>query len=187
MPLQFQSRDAAGVVGPRPPPGSDGTVTLMFSDIEGSTPLNDRLGDETWMLILEAHNDAIERAVRRSGGRVVKRTGDGYMVAFANPQAGVRCARAIQDSFATPSPALHGIRVRIGLHTGRAIRQGRDFLGREVNYAARVASAAFGGEVLVSAVVRERTAADGWSFGTCRVVELRGFEGSHPVWPLATS
>ena len=78
VPPQFRTRDAEGVVGQRPPPGSDGTVTLMFSDIEGSTRINDQLGDEQWTVILEAHNSAIEQAVRSSGGRVIKMTGDGY-------------------------------------------------------------------------------------------------------------
>jgi class 3 adenylate cyclase len=133
----------------------------MFSDIEGSTPLNELLGDETWILVLAAHNNAIERAVRRSGGRVVKKTGDGYMVAFANPQAGVRCACAIR-TLSLPHPLRS-----TGFGCGSATHwqgdpAGRDFLGREVNYAARVASVASGGEVLVSSIVRERIAAEGW-------------------------
>ncbi|MCB9485224.1 MAG: protein kinase [Thermoflexaceae bacterium] len=172
---------------------ADGTVTLMFSDIEGSTALNERLGDVRWMEVLRAHNDLVDREVAAHGGRTVKTIGDGYMVAFPSPEAGVRCALAIQAAL-TPgrSPAaagegrreatlLDGIRVRIGLHTGSAVRQGEDFFGREVNYAARVASAALGGEVLVSEVMRERLGT-AFAWDGVREVTLKGFEGTHRVF-----
>ncbi len=172
---------------------ADGTVTLMFSDIEGSTALNERLGDARWMEVLRAHNDLVDREVAAHGGRTVKTIGDGYMVAFPSPGAGVRCALAIQAALTPgPSPAaadegrrdatlLDGIRVRIGLHTGSAVRQGEDFFGREVNYAARVASAALGGEVLVSEVVRERLGT-AFAWDGVREVTLKGFEGTHRVF-----
>ncbi|MCA9829411.1 MAG: AAA family ATPase, partial [Dehalococcoidia bacterium] len=172
---------------------ADGTVTLMFSDIEGSTALNEKLGDARWMEVLRAHNDLVDREVAAHGGRTVKTIGDGYMVAFPSPEAGVRCALAIQAAL-TPSrsPAaagegrrdatlLDGIRVRIGLHTGSAVRQGEDFFGREVNYAARVASAALGGEVLVSEVMRERLGT-AFAWDGVREVTLKGFEGTHRVF-----
>jgi len=160
---------------------TDGTVTLMFSDIEGSTAFNERLGDARWMEVLRAHNDLIDREVAAHGGRTVKTIGDGYMVAFPSPEAGVRCALAIQAALAAPSEVLHDVRVRIGLHTGLAVREGDDFFGREVNYAARVASTALGGEVLVSRVLKERLGT-GFAFDAERVVTLKGFEGEHRVF-----
>ncbi|MGD9935773.1 MAG: adenylate/guanylate cyclase domain-containing protein, partial [Dehalococcoidia bacterium] len=78
---------------------------------------------------------------------------------------------------------LDGIRVRIGLHTGSVVRQGDDFFGREVNYAARVASAALGGEVLVSAVVKERLG-EAFTFDAGRAATLKGFEGEHRVFAV---
>ncbi|MGD9934936.1 MAG: protein kinase, partial [Dehalococcoidia bacterium] len=86
---------------------TDGTVTLMFSDIEGSTALNERLGDGRWMEVLRAHNDLVDREVAAHGGRTVKTIGDGYMVAFPSPEAGVRCALAIQAAL-TPDPSPRG-------------------------------------------------------------------------------
>ena len=110
--------------------------------------------------------------------------GDGYMVAFASPTNGVRCALAIQRELGTRLPRwVAPILVRIGLHTGNAVREGHDFFGREVNFAARVASSAIGGEVMVSEAVRARLLAD-QSFAVDAPVEvdLKGFSGTHKVF-----
>jgi class 3 adenylate cyclase len=163
----------------------DGTVTLMFSDIENSTALNEQMGDAAWMEVLRAHSAVIEEQVQRHGGRVVKTIGDGYMVVFGSPEAGVRCAVAIQRALGTKDSGLGtDIRIRVGLHTGTAVAEGDDFFGREVNYAARVASAALGGEVLVSDAVRERC---GNTFESAmpRDVEFKGFEGPQRVWAIS--
>jgi eukaryotic-like serine/threonine-protein kinase len=162
----------------------DGTVTLMFSDIEGSTTLNEQLGDAKWMEVLHAHNALVEEQVRERGGRVVKTIGDGYMVVFQSPDAGVRCALGIQAALASPPALLDGVRVRMGLHVGEAVKEGGDFFGREVTYAARVASAAVGGEVLVSEALHSRCPADTYSFDASRVVALKGFDGTHSVYPV---
>jgi class 3 adenylate cyclase len=161
-------------------------ATLMFSDIEGSTALNEQLGDERWMEVLGAHNALVEEHVLAAGGRVVKTIGDGYMVVFGNPRAAVRSALAIQAALQGLEATDGGvpIRVRIGLHAGPAVQHGDDFFGREVNYAARVASAAAGGEVLVSAAMRQRCGGGEWSFAAERRVEFKGFEGIHLVWRL---
>jgi class 3 adenylate cyclase len=160
-------------------PGGD--VTIMFSDIEDSTALNEMAGDDAWMEVLHAHNALVEREVAAQGGRVVKTIGDGYMVVFGSAESAVRSALAIQAALATPPESLRDIRVRIGLHTGSVVAQGDDFFGREVNYAARVASAALGGEVLVSNAVRERCGAM-LTTAAARDVEFKGFEGSQRVW-----
>jgi class 3 adenylate cyclase len=161
-------------------------ATLMFSDIEGSTALNEQLGDERWMEVLGAHNALIEEHVLAAGGRVVKTIGDGYMVVFGNPRSAVRSALAIQAALEGLDATDGGIpiRVRIGLHAGPAVQHGDDFFGREVNYAARVASAAAGGEVLVSAAMRQRCGGGEWAFAAERRVEFKGFEGVHLVWRL---
>jgi class 3 adenylate cyclase len=164
----------------------DGTVTLMFSDIEDSTALNESMGDARWMDVLHAHNAVIEREVAAHGGRVVKTIGDGYMVVFSSAESGVRCALAVQAALGTSNSELGtSIRVRIGLHTGPVVREGSDFFGREVNFAARVASAASGGEVLVSTAVRERVAG-AVTPGPARRVAMKGFDGAQEVWPIQT-
>jgi serine/threonine protein kinase/class 3 adenylate cyclase len=191
----------------------DGTVTLMFSDIEGSTALNEQLGDARWMELLKAHNAVIDAQVKAHGGHTVKTMGDGYMVAFPSAAAGLRCAIAIQRALqesrppvgaglapipgAPPGPGAppamveqqaatggrDSVRVRIGLHTGEAVRDGDDFYGRHVNFAARVAASAVGGEVLVSSLVRGLVAPAGeFAFDDGREVELKGITGRHRVY-----
>ena len=112
----------------------DGTVTILFSDIEGSTELNERLGDRRFLELLREHNEIVRDQVRVHRGFEVKSQGDGFMIAFASPRDGVECSIAIQRALAaridagTPEP----IRVRMGLHTGEAIRERDDFFGRNV-------------------------------------------------------
>ncbi|MGI8927182.1 MAG: adenylate/guanylate cyclase domain-containing protein, partial [Tepidiformaceae bacterium] len=167
---------------------ADGTVTLFFSDIEGSTAMNERLGDARWLEVLHAHNTILDGAIQAHGGRTVKTMGDGYMAVFASPEAGVRCALAIQAAFQVPREVLTDVRVRIGIHTGQAVRDQGDFFGREVNYAARVANAAIGGEVVVSEAVRERIlGAAGLLISPPSDVEFKGFSGEQPVFRVVAA
>ena len=123
----------------------DGTVTLMFSDIEGSTSLNQALGDEAWLELLKVHDDIVRRQVKSDRGQLVKTQGDSFMVAFKEVPAAVSCAIDIQRALAEAALAQsHPLRVRIGLHTGEVTKQGRDLFGINVVLAARVADAAQG-------------------------------------------
>ena len=166
----------------------DGTVTIVFTDIVDSTVLTARLGDHAWLDVLRRHNAVIEDATAVRGGKVVKTQGDGSMLAFSSARRGVVCARDIQSgidrTFADASPP---IRVRIGVHTGDALREADDFFGTTVNYAARVASQALGGEVLVSNLVRELVAGSGVDFLESREVELKGLDGSHRLFAVDLS
>jgi class 3 adenylate cyclase len=163
----------------------DGTVTILFSDIEGSTALNERLGDVRWHELLRAHHAVVREQVRAHGGFEVKSQGDGFMVAFPSARRALHCARAIQgaiDSYLGEHPD-GPIRVRIGLHTGEAIRDQADFYGRNVVLAARIADAARGGEILASSVVKELTESAGdVRFADGRDVELKGVEGTFRVY-----
>ncbi|MDY6999049.1 MAG: adenylate/guanylate cyclase domain-containing protein [Actinomycetota bacterium] len=163
----------------------DGRVAIMFSDIEGSTALNERIGDRAWVRLIGRHDKAVRRDVDTYDGYVVKSQGDGFMVAFAHPDQAVRCACAIQRSL---SKRPNGIRVRIGIHTGKSVLRGDDLFGRNVAMAARVAAQAAGGEILVSDAVRDalqgRDGAADITFGRSRAVELKGFAGSHTLHPV---
>jgi class 3 adenylate cyclase len=127
----------------------------------------------------------IEDVTAAHGGTVVETQGDGAMLAFSSARRAVACARAIQreiaDAFADTSPP---IRVRIGVHTGEALHEADQFFGTAVHYAARVASHALGGEVLVSNLVRELVAGPGIEFVESRDVELKGLEGSHRLFAV---
>ena len=164
---------------------ADGTVTIVFTDIVDSTILISRLGDHAWLDLLRRHNAVIEDATAAHGGTVVETQGDGSMLAFSSARRAVACARAIQHgidaAFADASPP---IRVRIGIHTGDALHEADHFFGTTVHYAARVASQALGGEVLVSNLVRELVAGPGIDFLESREVELKGLEGSHRLFAV---
>jgi len=166
--------------------GADGTVTLMFSDIEGSTALNERLGDEAWLGLLKEHDAIVRREVRAQRGEVVKTQGDSFMVAFKAVPAALSCAIEIQRALAQGQLAKDPpVRVRIGLHTGEVTRQGRDLFGLNVAFAARVADEAAGGEILVSSAVKNLAAqADGVRYGKKRRVRLKGISEAETVYPI---
>jgi class 3 adenylate cyclase len=163
----------------------DGTVTILFSDIEGSTALNERLGDMRWLELLRAHNTVVRGQVHAYGGFEVKAQGDGFMIAFASARRAIQCARAIQeaiDSDLGDNPD-GPIRVRIGLHTGEALRDESDFYGKNVVVAARITDKARGGEILASSVVKQLTESAGdLGFEEAREVELSGLAGTHAVY-----
>ena len=162
----------------------DGTITVCFSDIEGSTAMTDRLGDQLARQVFHAHNDIIRQILRAHDGYEVKSMGDGFMLAFSSPSNGVQCSIAIQRALASYNSEHpdEPLRVRIGLHTGEAIREGQDFFGRNVILASRISSKAQGGEILVSSLVKQLTQDSGHiRFGDGREVELKGLSGQTQV------
>lgn len=165
---------------------ADGTVTIVFTDIVDSTLLNARLGDQAWREVVLRHRELIAQATASAGGSVVETIGDGSMLAFPSARRAIACAKNIQHAldqeFADSSPP---IRVRIGAHTGEALRDGDDFFGTTLNYAARVASHALGGEVLVSRLTRELVeGGTGITFHQAREVELKGLPGTHTLFAI---
>ena len=117
---------------------------MLFSDIEASTQLNERLGDVRWLELLRAHHAIVREQVHQHGGFEVKSQGDGFMIAFPSARRAVQCARAIQqaiESHLGEHPDAP-IRLRIGLHTGEAIKEEADFYGKNIVLAARIADEA---------------------------------------------
>jgi adenylate cyclase len=160
-----------------------GKVAILFSDIEESTALNERIGDRAFVRLIGSHDRMIRRHVNNHSGHVVKSQGDGFMIAFAQPEEAVRCGVDVQRAL---RKRPNGIRVRIGIHMGKSVRRGDDLFGRNVAMAARVASEADGGEVLVSEVVREAVSRiDDITFDSGRNAELKGFGGSHRLYAVA--
>jgi class 3 adenylate cyclase len=164
---------------------ADGTVTIVFTDIVDSTLLLGRLGDEAWLDVLRRHNALIEETTAAHGGTVVETQGDGSMLAFSSARRAVTCAteiqREIKRAFHDDSPP---IRVRIGVHTGHALQEADHSYGTTVRYAARVASQAFGDEVVVSSLVRELVSGSGIRWTESREVELKGLEGTHKLFAV---
>lgn len=167
-----------------------GTVTILFSDIEGFTEMTERLGDRKAQEIVQVHNAIVRGNVGACGGFEVKTAGDGFMIAFDSASRALRCAQAIQHEFAAYNRRHpeEPIRIRMGLHTGEAIRDNEDFLGRTVIVASRIADTAAGSEILVSSLLKELVTGTGeFRFGEPREVELKGLSGTHQVVPVAWS
>ena len=159
-----------------------GKVAIVFSDIEESTALNERIGDRAWVRLISSHDKLVRKHVKQHSGHVVKSQGDGFMIAFAQPEQAVRCSMAVQRSLRRRP---NGIRVRIGIHMGKSVRRGDDLFGRNVAMAARVAAQADGGEILVSEVVRDALGDEDVTFDDPREVQLKGFSGSHRLYAVA--
>src|SRR5262249_30869841 len=135
--------------------------------------------------LLRRHNALIEEATATHGGTVVETQGDGSMLAFSSARRAIACAQSIQHEITTAfGDASPPVRVRIGVHTGDALHSADRFFGTTVHYAARVASQALGGEVLVSNLVRDLVAGAGIGFLESRDVELRGLDGSHRLFAV---
>jgi class 3 adenylate cyclase len=165
----------------------DGTVAILFSDIEDSTILTERLGDERWLEVLREHNSIFREQIARHEGYEVKSQGDGFMLAFPDPCEALECAIGVQRAFAERDREGEAevLRVRIGLHTGEVISEEGDYFGKNVILAARIAAQARGGEILVSQELREAAAAgngNGLRFDDGRELELKGLAGSHTVY-----
>jgi class 3 adenylate cyclase len=160
----------------------DGTVTVLFTDIEGSTQLTEALGDAEWIRVLRGHNAIVRDQVAAHSGIEVKSQGDGFMLAFASAEDALSCAIEIQRALVQAPLDGHRLRVRIGLHTGEPIREEDDFYGKSVILAARIAAEARGGEILVSRLVRELTERSArFTFTDPTDVELKGLSGMHPL------
>ena len=165
----------------------DGNVAILFSDIEDSTAWNEKLGDRAWVKLIGRHDKLVRRLVDKHNGHVVKSQGDGYMIAFADPEDAVVCALGLQHALTDDAARWrrNGIRVRIGIHVGKSVRRGDDLFGRNVAMAARVAAEADGGQTLVSEAVREAIADQpDAELGEPREVELKGFRGTHRLYPV---
>ena len=134
---------------------ASGTVTMLFTDLAGSTELIGRLGDEAGDRVLREHFAVLRGAAGEHGGREVKSLGDGIMVAFASALGGVACAIEMQRRIATGHrPDAPALLLRVGLNAGEVISVGDDYFGMPVVVAKRLCDSAAPGQALASEVVR---------------------------------
>jgi class 3 adenylate cyclase/DNA-binding CsgD family transcriptional regulator len=157
-----------------------GTVTFLFTDIEGSTRLLERLGRDRYGQLLEQQRALLREAVRAGGGSEVDATGDSLLAVFTSAGGAVSVAVAAQRALAAERwPADAEVRVRMGLHTGEATLGGEGYVGISVHRGRRVCEAAHGGQILVSSATHAIVAADlpnGIGFRDVGEVRLAGFE-----------
>jgi len=167
-----------------------GIVTFLFTDIVGSTSRWDeaRAEMESAMVV---HDEIVGKAIADHNGRVVKKTGDGFMAAFADPLDAVSAALDAQALLGAAEwdTAVNLITVRMGVHTGPGTPIDGDYLGPSVNRAARIEAAGHGGQILVSAATRELVAnrADGVRFRNLGQHHLRGFSRSEGIYQVDSS
>jgi class 3 adenylate cyclase len=129
-----------------------GVVTFLFTDIEGSTALVQRVGTAEYQRLLSEHSKLLRGAVEAQGGREFGTEGDAHFFAFAESATAVRAAVEGQRSLAANAwPADGEIKVRMGIHTGEPERHGDNYVGVDLNRVARIAAAGHGGQVLASA------------------------------------
>jgi predicted ATPase/class 3 adenylate cyclase len=126
-----------------------GTVTFLFTDIEGSTRLLQELGPDRYERLQDEHDEILRKAVASGDGTQIRTEGDAFVVAFPTPGGAVRAAVDAQRDLAGTE-----VRVRMGLHTGEGRLGGDDYVGIDINRAARIAAAGHGGQVLLSDATR---------------------------------
>src|SRR5215218_7107611 len=153
--------------------------TFVFTDIVGSTPLVEALGDDAWQELIRWHDQTLRAIFSRYGGAEVRQTGDGFFVAFQDAAAAIEAAVAVQRSLAEQRRD-HGFapQVRIGLHEADASTRALDFSGRGVHEAARIGSLAAGGQILASLATVQSSGAH-FPVSDPRSVTLKGV--SQPV------
>lgn len=161
------------------------TKTFVFTDIVDSTRLAELLGEEAWERLIAWHDQMLRSLIAEHGGEEVKRTGDGFFLAFESPAAAIDAAIAIQRRLAEHSRSEgFSPAVRIGIHRGRATRSGSDYIGLGVNAAARIGSLAGSGEILASVPTLDaarRPVAD----ASRRTVALKGIAAPVEVASIA--
>ena len=157
-----------------------GTVTVVFTDIEGSTEVLEQLGEERARLLFRDHDALVRSLLDRHSGTEVEKEGDSFMLAFAGARPAVQCALAIQRALAE-----HPIRVRMGINTGDVVSEDDRYFGRTIYLAARVSALADGRQILVSDLTRSLVG----DFPEARFAdrgehELKGLSGRHRVWEV---
>jgi class 3 adenylate cyclase len=146
--------------------------TFMFTDIVKSTHLVEAMGDEAWEAVLRWHDETLRSAFGAHRGEEVVATGDGFFVAFESPEEAMACAVAIQRRLAEHRRTQgFAPQLRIGLHAAGATQVGRNFTGKGVHEASRIAGLAEGGEILAS---RETSAGERFRVSGARTVSIRG-------------
>lgn len=150
--------------------------TVLFTDIEGSTSLTQRLGDAGAMKVLRRHNEIIRDCLSTQRGREVKHTGDGVMASFDSVARALVCAVDIQRGFDEHNRSSEQpLRIRVGMSAGEPVTENDDLFGACVQLAARICSVCDPGSILASTAVKELALGKGFSWRERGQVPLRGF------------
>jgi class 3 adenylate cyclase len=154
-------------------------ITILFTDIVGSTARAAALGDDRWRDLLDNHDAVVRHELARFQGLEVNTAGDGFVATFISPSVALDCAEAIIDAVA----AL-GMEVRVGVHSGEVEVRGDDIAGMAVHIGARVTGLAGPSEVLVSSTVREIVTGSRRTFADHGEHDLKGVPGRWRIYAL---
>jgi class 3 adenylate cyclase len=170
------------ITGSRPTLEPDRVLlTVLFTDVVGSTERAALVGDRRWRELLDRHDATVRRQLERFQGREIKTVGDGFLATFDGPARAIRCACAIRDAL---RPL--GLDVRAGLHTGEVELRDNDIGGIAVHVAQRVSALAAPGEVLVSRTVVDLVAGSSIQFSRGQDRELKGLPGKWRLFTVET-
>jgi class 3 adenylate cyclase len=152
--------------------------TILFTDLEGSTAMTQKLGDEAAHRLVQEHHAIVRSALRDHRGNEVKTIGDGFMISFVSPRHAVECAIAIQRRLREQAEQPgYVMRLRAGLSVGEPVEEKQDFYGAAVQLAARACAHAQPEQILASSAVRDLCIGKAFSFMDVGAVPLKGFEG----------
>jgi class 3 adenylate cyclase len=151
-------------------------LSILFSDVVGSTEWAATVGDRHWHELLETHRHEVRSHLARYGGTEVDTAGDGFLATFDSPTSAIRCALAMSDA-----STAEGLHVRIGLHAGEVLHRHHAITGMAVHIGARVAAQAKASEVLASSTIRELVIGSGFKFTSRGGHQLKGVPGT---WEL---
>ncbi len=168
-----------GQVAECPAPRTPGLATILFTDMESSTALTQRLGDARAQELVREHNTIVRDALKACGGSEIKHTGDGIMASFPSASGALECAVVIQRAVEAQGVGAHGrapLRVRIGLNAGEPVVEEDDLFGASVQLARRVCDHAEPGQIVVADVVRQLATGKGFLFSDLGDVVPKGFE-----------
>jgi class 3 adenylate cyclase len=188
--IPIEAGEAEGLIGPdeqgpavrEDPLGTINTDTvfrtIVFTDLEDSTPLNQRLGDDAYVELLKMHDELMNACLHTHSGMRVKHTGDGLMAAFASVAKAVQCMIDMQHSLLSHNEANphRALRARMGAAAGEPVEHHNDLFGAAVSLAARLRDHATAGQIVVSSVVRDLSIGKGFRFGDLGEATLKGFD-----------
>lgn len=159
---------------------------IIFTDLKGSTEMTRKYGDEISANMLRDHNNMIKGAVTIFGGRVIKHTGDGFMISFVSASKAAECAIQIQKMFLdyNGDHSDHPLEIRIGISAGEPVNESGDFFGASIQQAARICDQANENQILVSSIIADLCMGRDLKFHSLGEVNLKGFDITTRIYEL---
>ncbi|MEO7864128.1 MAG: adenylate/guanylate cyclase domain-containing protein [Nitrospirales bacterium] len=168
------------VTGVRPQQSPErALLTVLFSDIVGSTQLTAEMGDSQWQDLLQKHHDIARNEFRRHGGTEVKSTGDGFLATFLGPTPAIKCAKVMRERLASLNLPL-----RVGIHIGECNVRAGDISGLAVHLASRLLAHAGQGDIVVSRTVKDLLVGSEFVFDDRGTVALRDIPGDWQIYAV---